>query len=328
MTAQARLSNPALGIAFILFGVIAISVNDMLIKFLSGGYPLHQMVFARSGIGILFGLIFVQLEGGWRILKTKTPGLHALRCALIIVANTCFFAALAVLPLAEATAVFFVAPLMITLLGIPLLGEKVGPLRLGAVVVGFLGVVIMTRPWQGAGEREVSLVIYMLPVVAALTYALNQVMTRKLGVASKASALAVYIQAGFLVISALFWLVAGDGRFVDGVENESLVFLLREWIWPEGTDRWLFLALGFNSAIVSYALSQAYRVADAATVAPFEYVGLPMAILWGWLIWGELPSPVVTVGIALILGAGLFVFLRERQKNKTLVSEKRVHRRY
>jgi S-adenosylmethionine uptake transporter len=112
------------------------------------------------------------------------------------------------------------------------------------------------------------------------------------------------------------------------VENESLVFLLREWIWPEGTDRWLFLALGFNSAIVSYALSQAYRVADAATVAPFEYVGLPMAILWGWLIWGELPGPVVTVGIALILGAGLFVFLRERQKNKTLVSEKRVHRRY
>src|SRR6056297_1629171 len=136
MTGPARAQNPTTGIAFILLGVLAISVNDMLIKFLSGGYPLHQMVFTRSAIGIVFSLMLVQLEGGWRILHTQTPWLHALRCVLIIMANMSFFAALAVLPLAEATAVFFVAPLMITLLGVPVLGEKVGPLRIGAVVVG------------------------------------------------------------------------------------------------------------------------------------------------------------------------------------------------
>ena len=239
-----------------------------------------------------------------------------------------FFAALAVLPLAEATAVFFVAPLMITLLSIPILGEKVGPLRIGAVVVGLIGVVIMTRPWERGEARDVSVLIYMLPVIGALTYALNQVLTRKLGVVSKASAMAVYIQAGFIVVSLLFYFFAGDGRHAEGLENESLIFLLRAWIRPEGRDVWLYIWLGFNSAIVGYCLSQAYRMADAATVAPFEYVGLPLAIFWGWAVWGQLPGTIVMSGIALILGAGLFVFLRERQKKQYVVSKRRIHRRY
>ncbi len=328
MPDASRLQNPAGGIAFILIGMVAISANDMLIKFLSGGYPLHQMVFTRSAIGVFFSLIFVQMEGGWRILRTDQPGLHILRGLMIVTANMTFFAALAVLPLAEATALFFAAPLMITLLSIPLLGEKVGPLRLGAVVVGFVGVVIMTRPWETGGARDVPVYIYLLPVVAALTYAINQVLTRKLGVSSKASAMAVYIQTMFILVSALFWVLAGDGRHAEGLENESLIFLLRAWVWPEGRDVWLFLGLGINSAIIGYTLAQAYRLADAATIAPFEYVGLPLAILWGWVIWRELPGPVVMMGIALILGAGLFVFLREKQKGRRLTRTKRVHRRY
>jgi len=328
MTGETKLNNPALGIGLILIGVIAISANDMMIKFLSGGYPLHQMVFTRSAIGIAFSLMIVQMEGGWGILRTRRPLLHLLRGVLIVIANLTFFAALASLPLATATAIFFVAPLLITLLGIPLLGEQVGPLRLGAVVAGFVGVIIMIQPWQTGAERGAPFYIYLLPVAAALTYALNQVMTRMLGVASKASAMAVYVQATFILASLGFWLVAGDGRYAEGLQNESLIFLLRAWTWPEGRDVWLFLALGLNSAVIGYTLAQAYRVTDAATVAPFEYVGLPMAILWGWMIWGELPSVVVSLGIALILGSGLFVFLRERQKKRSLVSEKRVHRRY
>lgn len=328
MTAPQKLQNPTAGIAFILIGIVAISVNDMLIKFLSGGYPLHQMVFTRSFIGIGFSLALVQVEGGWRILKTDQPGLHLLRGLLIVSANLTFFTALAVMPLAEATAVFFVAPLMITLLSIPLLGEKVGPMRIGAVIVGFAGVIVMTRPWESSGEREISLLIYALPVVAAFTYALNNVLTRLLGVKSKASAMAVYIQGTFIAVSLMFWFVAGDGRFAQGLENESLIFLLRAWTRPEGTDVWLFAGLGLNSAIIGYCLGQAYRMADAATVAPFEYVGLPLAIFWGWVIWGELPDLAVMAGIVLILGSGLFVFLRERQKNRSVVSGKRVHRRY
>jgi len=323
-----RSHNPAAGIGFILLAMFAISINDTLIKFLSGGYPLHQMVFTRSAIGIVFSLLLVQWEGGWRILKTATPGLHLLRAMMIVVTNICFFLALATLALAEVTSIFFAAPLIITLLSIPVLGEKVGPLRIGAVVVGFIGVIIMVSPWETGGAREAPFYVYLLPLIAAFTYAINQVLTRKLGVTSKASALAVYVQANFLVVCAAFYLIAGDGRFAEGLESESLIFLLRAWVMPEGRDIWLFAGLGFASAVVGYTLAQAYRMADAATVAPFEYIGLPLAIFWGWVVFGELPNAVMLVGITLILGSGLFVFLRERQKGRRVVRAKRVHRRY
>jgi S-adenosylmethionine uptake transporter len=277
------------------------------------------MVFTRSIIGIMFSLIFVQMEGGWRILRTNQPGLHVLRGLLIVTSNMTFFVALAAIPLADATALFFAAPLFITLLSIPILGEKVGPLRLGAVIFGFLGVVIMQRPWEGVDTLGTSRLILLLPVVAALTYALNQLLTRKLGVKSKASALAVYIQGTFVVVSIGFYIVAGDGRFAEGSENPSIQFLLRAWIWPAQSDFWLFGFLGFASALIGYALSQAYRMADAATVAPFEYIGLPLAVFWGWFIFSELPVWEVWMGIAMILASGVFVYIREAQKKRTLV---------
>ena len=120
------------------------------------------------------------------------------------------------------------------------------------------------------------------------------------------------------MVSLLFYVFAGDGRFADGATNSSLIFLLRAWVWPADGDLWVFVGLGVNSAIVAYCLSQAYRLADAATVAPFEYIGLPLAVLWGFVAFGDLPVAEVWVGIALILGSGLFVFLRERQKARLL----------
>ncbi|MBQ0805643.1 MULTISPECIES: DMT family transporter [unclassified Sulfitobacter] len=313
MNANAHNKSGA-AIAFIFAGVFAISINDMLIKQLSGGYPLHEIVFARAFIGILFGLGLVQLEGGWRILKTSQWHWHLLRGLLVVIANMTFFLALAALPLADATALFFVAPLFITLLSIPILGEKVGIMRLGAVAVGFAGVVIMQRPWASVESLQASRLVLLLPVVSALTYALNQLMTRKLGVRSKASALAIYIQGTFLIVSIGFFLIAGDGRFTNDASAPSMQFLLRAWVWPARGDIWVFLGLGLNAAVIGYCLSQAYRIADAATVAPFEYIGLPLAVFWGLVIFGDLPVWEVWVGIGLILGSGLFVFLRERQK--------------
>lgn len=301
------------GILFILAGVLAISLNDLTVKLLSGGYPLHQIIFARSSIGILFSLVFVQLEGGWRILKTDKPVRHAIRGLLVIVANMTFYAAVAVMPLAQATALFFVAPLFITLLSIPFLGEKVGPWRLGAVVVGFVGVLVMQQPWAAA-PLEAGRVALLLPVGAALTYALMQVMTRSLGATSKASALAVYIQGMFLTVSILFFLIAGDGRFVDEASHPSVIFLLRAWVWPAPEDIAIFAGLGLCSGIIGYCLSAAYKMASAATIAPYEYVGLPLAIFWGWAVFNEWPTMATWAGCALIVGAGLFVFLREQRR--------------
>jgi S-adenosylmethionine uptake transporter len=311
-------NKSALGIMFILIGMAAISVNDMMIKQLSGGYPLHQIVFTRSIIGLMFSLVLVQIEGGVSILRTRHPVLHVIRGLLVVVSNMSFFVALAVLPLAEVTALFFAAPLFITLLSIPVLRENVGPLRLGAVVFGFAGVMLMQRPWDGAVADGSNRIVLLLPVLAALTYALNQIFTRKLGATTKASALAAYIQIMFVIVSALFYLVAGDGRYAANLTEPSLIFLLRAWTWPAEGDWIWFLGLGVNSGLVGYALSQAYRLADAATVAPFEYIGLPLAVFWGWMFWAELPVWEVWTGMGMIVGAGLFVFFREQQKARAI----------
>lgn len=311
-------NRPAAGIAFIIAGMAAISINDMLIKQLSGGYPLHQLVFTRSAIGLVFSLALVQMEGGWTILKTRQPGLHLLRGVMVVLSNMSFFVALAVIPLADATALFFAAPLFITVLSIPVLGEKVGPLRIGAVLVGFAGVLIMQRPWASGTGPETDRLVLLLPVFAALTYALLQLMTRKLGATSKASALSVYIQVIFILVSLGFWMVAGDGRFAEGSDNASIVFLLRAWVWPASGDWGVLIGLGLNSAVIGYCLAQAYRLADVATVAPFEYVLMPMAVFWGWFFWDELPDLAVWVGMAMIVSSGLFVFLREQQKARKI----------
>lgn len=308
-------ATPARAIAFILIAAACISVNDTTIKLLSGGYPLHQMVFVRSALGIVATLVLLRLEGGVRLLRTATPGLHAIRALLIVVANMTFFAALAVMPLGAATALFFVAPLFITLLSIPLLRERVGPHRMGAVVAGFAGVAVMMAPgvdWGGIPRGAL-----LLPVAAAACYAGMQILTRKLGVASAASAMAIYIQVTFIAVSLAFYAVAGDGRFAEGIRNDSLKFLLRAWIWPEPGDLWKFGLLGLMSAAIGYCLSQAYRLGSPATIASYEYTALPLALFWGWTVFGEVPGAPTILGILLIAGAGLYVFARERRPGRS-----------
>ncbi len=318
MTDQSR------AILFILLGMLCISVNDMGIKLLSGDYPLHQMVFVRSAIGVAISFVILRAEGGFALLRTDRPLLHALRAALIVVANMTFFAALAVMPLGAATALFFVAPLFITLLAIPVLGEPVGRHRMAAIAVGLLGVGVMMAP--GVDWGDIGRVSLLLPVAAAACYAGMQVLTRKLGARSAASAMAIYIQSAFLLVSTGFFLAAGDGRFADGVEHPAAIFLLRAWVWPAAGDWWLFGLLGLMSAAVGYCLSMAYKHGTASVVASYEYVALPLAIFWGWAVFGEVPRPVVWLGIALIAGAGLYVFARERAQNRALASARPIRR--
>jgi S-adenosylmethionine uptake transporter len=296
-------------------GVFAISVNDLLIKALSGGYPLHQIVFTRTAIGIFLSLLILFREGGLSLLRTSRPGLHVLRGLLLVGANMTFFASLAALPLGLTTALFYVGPLFITLFSFVFLREKVGPLRLGAICVGFLGVVVMQEPWSSGSDYGPPW-LFALPVISAALYASMAVMTRALGVKSTAAALTIYNQLMFLLVGALFYLAVGQGQADPGPESPSLHFLLRAWTWPTSEDWPLFILTGICNGIVAYCITSAYRMAPSASIAPFEYIGLPLAIFWGWLFFAEWPTLSVWAGCAMILGAGLFVFLRERQKNR------------
>ncbi|MBX2854389.1 MAG: DMT family transporter [Rhodobacteraceae bacterium] len=304
----------------------AISVQDMLIKQLSGDYALHQIIFFRSAVGVIFSIMILQWEGGFAALRVPRLELHLMRGVLVVVANMCYFAALAVLPIAEATALFFIAPLLITLMAAVSLGEALGPRRIVAVAIGFGGVLLMLRPFETSDGGGGLQLVALLPIVAAFAYAMMQILTRKLGISAQASVLAIYIQGTFLVVGLLFWAVAGDGRFVEGVENPSLRFLLRAWRWPEPDDWPLFLGIGTLSAVIGYMLSQSYRLAEAAVVAPFEYVALPLAVFWGWMVWGELPRPASAVGIILVMSAGVYVFVRERRRGRSMEAKKNLRK--
>ncbi len=300
-----------LGIACVIGAVITFTTQDMMIKWLSGDYPLHQIILTRATVALAFTVaLFVPLEGGLHNLRTRRLPLHLLRGLAVVVANMTFFTALASLPLGEVTAIFFVSPLLITALSVPLLGEVVGPRRWLAVMIGLAGVIVMLRPGSDAFQAAA-----LLPLVAALAYASLQIMTRKLGIAEKASTMAFYIQLTFIMVSASIGLVVGDGRFA-GSGNPQAEFLLRAWVWPETTDVLIMCAIGTLSAIGGYLISQGYRISEAALVAPFEYVALPFAVFWSVLIWGDWPEPISWLGIALIVGAGLYVFYRETVRGR------------
>lgn len=310
MTADAG-TAVRLGILCMIGGMFCISLNDVAIKSLAGGYPLHQLVFMRSAIAVAVTLFLVRAEGGLQVLNTGRWGLHAFRSLLVLAANSFFFAAISVIPLATATALYFVAPLFVTLLSIPVLGETVGPRRFAAIGVGFVGVMIMMGP-QLIGDADGLGWLVMLPVLAALFYATMSVLTRKLGGTSRASALALHIHLSFLIFGAGMYFAVGDGRFAEGVENPALDFLLRAWVWPASTADWFVIAgVGVLSAAIGYLMSQAYRLASASVVAPFEYILLIFALFWGWSIFSEWPTSTVLLGAAIVMASGIYIFLRE-----------------
>ena len=294
-----------LGIICVVGAITLFILQDALIKWLSGDYALHEIVLVRAASAIAVTLFVMRLEGGIQLLRTRRLGLHLTRSGLLIVANCAFYMALAAMAIAEATSIFFVAPLLITALSALLLHDTVGLRRWAAVCVGLAGVIVMLRPGEG-----VLRLVALLPIVAATAYAFMQILTRRLGASERASTIAFYSQACFIVVSVAIGLVAGDGRFAPE-DDASLAFLLRAWTVPSARDAALFLTVGVLNGIGGYLMSQAYRISRPAAIAPFEYVALPMAVMWGVVFFGNWPDLVTWAGMALICGSGLYVLHRE-----------------
>ncbi len=289
-----------------LLATVFFSINDVTIKFLSGDYALHEIVLIRSLIGLTVLLaVIVPLQGGFSVLRTRRLPAHMLRGACVVFANTAFFLGLSVLPLADAVAVFFVSPLIITAFSALFLGEKIGPRRLGAVAAGMVGVLIMVRP--GTEGFNAAL---LFPIAAAFAYATLHVMTRKIGGTESAATMAVYIQMVFVIVSGTVGLTVGHGAY-ENAGGEMLSFLLRAWHPPAMSDLWLLVLLGVASAGGGFFISQAYRLSEASLIAPLEYAAMPMAVAFGVIVFDEWPEPATWAGMALIIGAGLFTFWRE-----------------
>ncbi len=295
-----------LSVACVLGASTAFSLNDVSVKFVSGTYPLHEVMLIRSGFALAITLlIFVPAEGGLRALKTRRPLLHLFRGMCIVVANLSFFSAIAVIPLAELTAIFFIAPLLITAFSAIFLRETVGIRRWLALIVGIFGVLLIVRP----GSIDMQWAV-LLPVLAAVAYATLNTTTRNMGLSENASAMSLYIQLTFVAVCLFSGIAFGDGRF-SGSGHPSLEFVLRAWKPVELPDLAIIAGSGVCSAVGGYLIAQAYRSSEAGLVAPFEYIMLVLATFWGFLFWGELPSLLSAAGILLILGSGIFVAIRE-----------------
>ncbi|WP_309663705.1 DMT family transporter [Tabrizicola sp.] len=303
--------NQALtGILFAAGGTIIFSVNDVAIKFLSGGYALHQVMLIRAFVAMAFILCFIGFSGtGFRQLVTARPRTHLLRVAIVMVSNVTFFIGLAAMPLADAVAVAFVSPIAVTVLSVVFLHETVGPRRWMAVILGMVGVIIMLRP--GAGVIQPAAVLVL---ISAILYAAGNLLARQMGATESAMTLGFYVQAGFILVSAAMGLWAGDGHLA--TDDQLWAFLFRPWIWPPMADWPIFLATGLAVGIGGMMVTQAYRTAEAGLVAPFEYVGMPAAIIWGALVFGTFPDLTAWVGIALICGSGLYTLWRETARRK------------
>lgn len=307
---NARFSTNFIGISSALGASFFFSFNDMAIKFLSGDYALHQVVLIRSLIGmVVLMAVIVPLEGGFGILRTKRLGLHIFRGMCVVVANMTFFLGLAALPLADAVAIFFISPLVITVFSVIFLGETVGPHRWIAVGMGLAGVIIMMRPGSDTFQLAA-----LLPLIAAVAYAGLHITTRKMSSTEKAGTMTFYIQVVFIAVSLSMGLVIGDGRFA-GSNDPSLDFLLRAWTWPAMGDYGVLVMIGVASTFGGYLISQAYRLCEAGLAAPFEYVAMAMAVFWGYMVFGQLPDAVAWLGISLIVGGGLFMLWRETVHN-------------
>ena len=299
-------SSNTIGIVCAIGAGVCFSTTDVTIKFLSDAYALHQIILLRSAIGMsVILMILMASSGGVKSLKTKRLRRHLVRGCSVVLANMLFFLGLVAMPLADAVALFFISPSIITLFSIIFLKEYVGPHRWFAIGLGFAGVLIMVQP----GSSEFMLAS-LLPIGAAFCYATLHTLTRTMRDTESASTMTFYIQVAFIIVSTIMWLLVGDGRFNDP-SSPSLNFLLRPWGPWEYSDFKLFILLGVGSTLGGYLISQAYRHAEAALAAPFEYIALPLAMFWGLVVFDEWPSNLTLIGSSFILASGLYTLYRE-----------------
>ena len=283
-------------------GIAIFSVQDLILKLLSGDYPLYEAMILRSLVAIpCMALIARVFDGTWRSLVTPNWAALLGRGLLNFLAYTAYYLALAALPMATTVALYFTAPLFITVLSVVMLREKVSARRWFALLLGLAGVVIMVRPGGALFDWAA-----LLPIFCGFAYAMSMILARILGTRDSAAAMAFWGNNAFLLTSLALALVFGSGDNAD-IAHPSLAFLTRGWVTPGLTDATLMASCGVIAAVGLTLLTQAYRIGQSSLVAPFEFTFAFWGVLWGWLFWGTLPDMPGWLGIAIIMIAGINV---------------------
>lgn len=289
--------NLLLAVGIILFGFVSFDLMGVIVRTLGDDYPILQLSALRNMFGILPSMILMWRGGIFaQLAPLNRPVFHVialLRAAAVLLAQICFYTALTKIEFATATALAYAGPFFIAGLSVPLLGQKVGIWRWSAIITGFVGVIAILRPFNDDFS------IYMLfPVIAAFGYALSSILVRFYPDDISSAAIQMSQQVYTMILSTLF------------------LFLFSA---PVGVatpmDAGLFVLMGVFGGVGVLCIVVSYRLADPSAVSPFEYFGIPMSFLLGWLFFSEAPYGTLFPGVLLIIGAGVLIIWRERHQS-------------
>ena len=293
MDVAPRIQNSRLGIFLLCAGVAFFGIGEACVKTLAAEYDILQVVWARYVFHALVFLAIFSRSGIISQMKTSRPFLHIARSITLMIGTVSFFTALIYLSLPEAVAINFVAPLLVTALSIPFLGEKVGPRRWAAICVGFLGVLVIIRPGLGVMHWAA-----FLPLITAISYAGYQVMTRIAGRTEDTK-------------TSLFWTST-----VGVIVMSCIVPFV--WKAPDATAWVIMVATGAVFGFGHYLLIRAFEVAAVSTLSPFLYTQIIWVTIISIVVFDQFPDQFSILGAAIVIGSGLYVWHRETlERNAT-----------
>lgn len=284
---------------FATMSVLFFSFMNLFVKLAAEDHAVVEIMFFRNALAILPVLMLIQAhKEGFGLLKTKRPLGHLLRGTVGTGSMGLVFLSYAMLPLADATAIQFAMPLMLTALSVPLLGEYVGRWRWGAVILGFVGVLVMVAPATGATPNWAGIGVAL---AAAFTTACTMTIVRRLGRTEHALTIVFYFSLWGSIVCALFL----------------------PWYWtPPSFESFMYLVgTGISGGIGQIFLTRAYAEGPAAYVSPFGYLMIVFSALFGWAIWAEVPAWNVWAGTAIVILSGLVILWRELRNHRRLAQD-------
>ena len=307
-------NNPK-GILLILSGMALFSIQDSLIKYIFEESALYELYFGRTLTALILLLVFLKITSQKLVFKTHYPLLTCCRVICFFFGFSFFYISLTYMSLAMANALFFSSPFFISILAIIFLGEKVGIRRWLAILVGFIGVYIVLNP-----DFENFNYMKLAPVACALCYAISMTITKITSDKDNVYSQMFHLYIGAIGISILFFIFTGKGQF-NTFSDPTFQFILREW-FTNPTYAWPYIVLmGFVAAVSFYCVFSAYSVASPSVVSLFEYSLIIWAIIIGYVLFNDVPTIRTFVGVALIIGAGVYIYLREKVKDQMIVTD-------
>ncbi len=277
---------------------------------------LYEVYLIRTVISFVLILIFLILTKKPIVFKSKYPFLTFLRVILFFFGFSSFYISLTVLPLGTATALFFVTPFLITIFAHFFLKEEIGMRRWSAVVVGFIGVYITLDPNFSNFDY-----LSLLPILCAFCYSLSMIIIKKTSDKDSVYTQTFTFYIGAIVLSIIFYFIIGDGQY-NTSDHPASQFIFREWFVNFKSNLLLMSITGVTATVAFFFLFTAYSIASPSVISPFEYSILLWSPLIGWLYFDEVPSLSTLIGILIIVSSGIYIFIREKAQDQSIVTEK------